>query len=350
MNDVAAPADVAAPTDPTPAADEAVEIRTDWRDGSLPALVRAGAPGTGLAAWLAGHRETVDRLAHRAGAVLFRGFDVTDDKGFRAALDAVSSRVLDYGERSSPRSEVSEGVYTSTEYPADQHILLHNEQSYTDNWPLRIVFFCERAALKGGRTPLADSRRVLAGLRPETAEKFERLGVRYVRNYLPGISLSWQEAFQTKDPADVEAYCASAGITAEWVDEEQLRTHQVRPAVHRHPVTGERSWFNHAHFFHISSLPAEVSEGLLAAVEPEDLPYNTYYGDGTPIEPETLDEIRSVLDAETTGFDWEPGDVLLVENMITAHAREPFEGPRRILAAMADPVGDLKGWTAEGEK
>jgi hypothetical protein len=115
-------------------------------------------------------------------------------------------------------------------------------------------------------------------------------------------------------------------------------------------VTGERTWFNHAHFFHVSSLPSEVSEGLLAAVDPEDLPYNTYYGDGSPIEPETLDEIRSVLAAETTGFDWEPGDVLLVENMITAHAREPFEGPRRILAAMADPVGDLARTAEEEEK
>ncbi|MEU3451907.1 TauD/TfdA family dioxygenase [Streptomyces thermolilacinus] len=323
------------------ASEPTVEIRADWRGGGLPALVRAATPGTDLAGWLARRKEDVDQLAHRAGAVLFRGFDVTGAGDFRAALDAVASRVLDYGERSSPRSEVSEGVYTSTEYPADQHILLHNEQSYTDNWPLRIVFFCERAATRGGRTPLADSRRVLAGLRPETVEKFERLGVRYVRNYLPGISLPWQEAFQTESRAEVEAYCARAGITAQWVDDEQLRTHQVRPAVHRHPVTGERTWFNHAHFFHVSSLPAEVSEGLLAAVEVEDLPYHTYYGDGTPIEPDTLDEIRAVLDAETTGFDWEPGDVLLVENMITAHAREPFEGPRRILAAMTDPVGDL---------
>lgn len=348
MNDAAAvPTDT---TTATAAADVAVTNRADLPDGALPSLVRADEPGTALSAWLAGRRESVDRLAREAGAVLFRGFDVSDDKDFKEALDALSSRVLDYGERSSPRSEVSEGVYTSTEYPADQHILLHNEQSYTDNWPLRIVFFCERAATKGGRTPLADSRRVLAGLRPETVERFERLGVRYVRNYLPGISLSWQEAFQTRDPAEVEAYCARAGITAEWVDEEQLRTHQVRPAVHRHPVTGERTWFNHAHFFHVSSLPSEVSEGLLAAVDPEDLPYNTYYGDGSPIEPETLDEIRSVLAAETTGFDWEPGDVLLVENMITAHAREPFEGPRRILAAMADPVGDLARTAEEEEK
>lgn len=323
---------------PAPAAPQA------WEDGrALPALVRAAAPGTDLAEWIRANRPLVNDLAVRAGAVLFRGFAVTGSTEFRSVMDAVSDRVLEYGERSSPRTEVSDGIYTSTEYPADQHILLHNEQSYTDNWPMRIVFCCERPAERGGRTPLADSRRVLAALRPETVEKFERLGVSYVRNYIPGISLSWQEAFQTDDPEQVTAYCEAAGIAVEWVDGGQLRTRQTRPAVHTHPVTGERTWFNHAVFFHITSLPEEVSTGLREALEEEDLPYNTYYGDGTPIEDGTLAELRAAFAAETTGFDWEPGDVLLVENMITAHAREPFEGARRILAAMSDPVRPAAG-------
>ncbi|MGQ4442837.1 TauD/TfdA family dioxygenase [Streptomyces violaceoruber] len=319
------------------------EIDTDWNGRALPALVRATSPGADLARWIGDHGDTADELARRAGAVLFRGFAVRDDLDFRASLEAMSSRILDYGERSSPRSEVSDGVYTSTDYPADQHIVLHNEQSYTENWPTRIVFFCQRAATKGGRTPLADSRRVLDRLRPETVEKFERLGVRYVRNYLPGISLTWQEAFQTKRQEDVEKYCAAAGITVEWVDEEQLRTSQVRPAVRLHPFTGERTWFNHAAFFHVTSLPEAVSKGLLGVLDEEDLPYNTYYGDGSPIEPETLEEMRAAQRAETTGFDWEPRDVLVVENMLAAHAREPFEGPRRILAAMTDPIRDIEG-------
>ncbi|WP_051966848.1 TauD/TfdA family dioxygenase [Kitasatospora mediocidica] len=313
-------------------------VSREWDGRTLPALVRADAPGTDLALWIQENRDLVDTLAHEAGAVLFRGFAVAGPAGFRTVMDAVSDRVLEYGERSSPRTHVSDGVYTSTEYPADQHILLHNEQSYTDNWPMRIAFYCERPADRGGRTPLADSRRVLAALRPQTVEKFERLGVRYVRNYLPGISLPWQEAFQTEDPEQVARYCEAAGISLTWLPDGQLRTTQIRTAVHAHPVTGERTWFNHALFFHITSLPDEVSTGLREALDEEDLPYNTYYGDGTPIEDATLAELRDAFAAATTGFDWEQGDALVVENMITAHAREPFEGPRRILAAMSDPV------------
>jgi alpha-ketoglutarate-dependent taurine dioxygenase len=316
-----------------------VVIEEGWHQLALPALIRA-ASEVDLAGWISRNYAVVDNLALTAGAVLMRGFDVHGPADFRAVMDAISPDVLTYGERSSPRSEVSSGVYTSTDYPKDEHILLHNEQSYTAHWPLRIVFTCAEAASSGGRTPLADSRKILGRLSPATVKKFEERGILYVRNYLPGVGLSWQVAFQTERKEDVESYCAASDITAEWVDGTHLRTSQVRPAIRCHPTTGERSWFNHGLFFHVSSLPQEVSEGLLMLLPEADLPSNTYYGDGSAIETDTLAEIRAAYDAETVGFDWEPGDVLLVENMITAHGREPFEGQRRVLVSMSDPIAE----------
>ncbi|MEV4920155.1 TauD/TfdA family dioxygenase, partial [Streptomyces tirandamycinicus] len=35
---------------------------------------------------------------------------------------------------------------------------------------------------------------------------------------------------------------------------------------------------------------------------------------------------------------WQPGDLMLVDNIRTAHSREPYEGPREILVGLADPV------------
>jgi alpha-ketoglutarate-dependent taurine dioxygenase len=311
-----------------------VTVDAAWQGLGLPALVR-GNGVVNLVPWLSENAATVDELARRHGAVLFRGFGIDTPDNFRTVMTTLSTDVLDYGERSSPRHEVTNGVYTSTDHPADQHIALHNEQSYTVDWPLRIVFCCQRPAISGGRTPLADSRRVLGRLSAPTVEKFRQRGVRYVRNYIPGISLSWQDAFQTDNRQDVEAYCAANDISCTWVDD-QLRTWQIRPAIRRHPGTGEETWFNHALFFNNSILPAEVGDGLLAALGEENLPYHTYYGDGRPIEPDVIEEISAAYVAETVGFDWEQGDVLVVENMLAAHAREPFEGPRSILAAMAD--------------
>jgi amino acid adenylation domain-containing protein len=318
-------------------------MEPEWLGGCLPLKVQPRVGGVQLAHWAELNRELIVRELHRAGGILFRGFEVDAVDEFRAFARSVSSELIRYGERSSPRTEIGDGIYTSTDHPADQPIVLHNEQSYTTNWPMKIIFYCDRPPSRRGRTPIANSRRILARLDPELVSAFEKRGVLYVRNYLPGISVSWREAFQTEDRAAVERYCSEADLEVEWLGADHLRTRQVRAAVRTHPVTGERVWFNHALFFHVSSLPREVSASLQMAVPEKDLPYQTYYGTGEPIDSETLAALRAAFDAETVSFDWQRGDVLLLDNMLSAHGREPFEGPRRILTAMTDPVAVLHG-------
>jgi alpha-ketoglutarate-dependent taurine dioxygenase len=315
-----------------------VTIDEQWSGRTLPALVQANSPGVDLARWAGQHAETVRALGRRAGGVLMRGFDVPGPAGFAAAVTALCGDALTYGERSSPRTEVIDQIYTSTEHPADQPIVLHNEQSYTLDWPMRIVFYCDEEPEHGGNTPLADSRAVLGRLRPTTVQRFDELGIRYVRNYLRGISLPWPEVFGTTDPGEVEKYCREHDITAQWIGADGLRTSQIRRAVHIHPETGQRTWFNHALFFHVTSVPDEIRDGLRTAFTDDQLPYNTYYGDGSPIPGEALDELRAAYEAETTTFGWRRHDVLYLDNMLVAHGREPFKGRRRILTAMAEPV------------
>jgi hypothetical protein len=86
----------------------------------------------------------------------------------------------------------------------------------------------------------------------------------------------------------------------------------------------------------VSSLPTHVQDSLLALVKEEDLPRNTYYGDGTPIEAETLVAIREAYNQATISFPWRQGDVLMLDNMLIAHGRAPFVGPRKVVVAMAD--------------
>jgi alpha-ketoglutarate-dependent taurine dioxygenase len=310
------------------------------RGGPLPLVVEPSLPDADPVAWAARHRKEIEAQLLRHGGVLFRNLHVNSIARFEEFVAAVSSSLIQYGERSSPRTRLNGHVYTSTDHPADQHILLHNEQSYTLNWPMKIWFFCVQPAREGGRTPIADSRQIYRRLDPALVEKFTRRKVMYVRNYGDGLGLPWQEVFQTEDRRAVEAHCRRAHIEVEWKDGNRLRTRQVRPAVRVHPTTGECTWFNHAVFFNVASLEPGARDALLAGMREDEVPFNTFYGDGSPIEPAVVEEILHAYRQETVAFDWQRGDILLLDNMLAAHGRESFVGPRKIVVAMSEPAGD----------
>lgn len=306
-----------------------------------PARIGAVDPSIDLGEWIASNRPTVDRLLMEHGGVLFRGFSVGEMDDFRNAVQAASSKLIEYGERSSPRQSLSKNVYTSTEHPRHQPIVLHTEQSYTLNPPLKISFCCKVAATSGGATPTSDMRGVIGYLKahaPDALQRFRDVGVAYIRNYIPGISLTWQEAFQTDDASAVEAHCRREDIAFEWRPNGVLRTRQVRSAIQIHPGTGQEVWFNHGLFFNVESLEPEVAAALKASYADDELPYQTQYGDGRPIEPETIDALKDAYADQTTRFRWREGDVLVLDNMLTAHGREPFEGDRMVWTIMSDPV------------
>ncbi|MFP3989066.1 TauD/TfdA family dioxygenase [Streptomyces sp. E11-3] len=305
----------------------------------MTAIEYTAPPGSTVPEYLAENRDKLRRVLGERGAILLRGFDVGGVDGFDGVVRAFSgSEPLTYAERSSPRSTIKGQVYTSTDYPADEEIFLHNENSYQAVWPNTLYFYCIEPALTQGATPLADIREVYRAIDPAVREEFERRGGwRVVRNFHADFGVPWQEAFGTEDRAAVETYCRSKGIEPEWRPDGGLRTTTVRAVAPTHPVSGERVWFNHATFWHVTSLAPEVQEGLREIFTDEDLPTNTYYGDGVPIPDETVAHLRAAYRSATTRFDWQRDDVLIVDNMLAAHGREPFTGPRKIAVAMAEP-------------
>jgi alpha-ketoglutarate-dependent taurine dioxygenase len=303
---------------------------------AIPYVLEPNGGAVKIAEWAAMNEALITKLLRQHGALLFRGFSVSTLPLFEQLSQALIKGLLEYTERSSPRSRLGSGVYTSTNHPAKQEILLHTEQSYTLNWPMRIMFGCLLPAEQGGATPIADCRKVLARLSPATVQRFEEKQVMYERHYGEGLGLPWQEVFQTQDRAVVEEHCRRSQIEWEWKDEQRLRTVQVRPAIRTHPSTGERTWFNHGLFFHVTSLAADVREQLRGVVSEDEMPYQTRYGDGAEMEPEVLAEIREAYEAEKVRFNWELGDVLLLDNMLVAHGRDAYEGDRKVVVAMGE--------------
>ncbi|MEV6598628.1 TauD/TfdA family dioxygenase [Actinoplanes sp. NPDC051346] len=302
------------------------------------ALFEATAPGLDPVAWAENNADRMTAATIAAGASLLRGFDVPDDTVFARFVRVFGEEMAEYTYRSTPRSKVGD-VYTSTEYPATEIIPQHNEMAYTSVWPRWLWFYSNIAARSGGETPLADSHAVYQRIPADVRERFERHGVRYVRNYRPGLGVSWQETFQGMDREAVEQFCAERGIVYEWLPDGSLRTSETCQAITTHPDTGKVVWMNQAHLFHVSSLNEATREALMELMAEEDLPRNAYLGDGSRIDDADLAAIRAAYDAELLKFPWQPGDLLMVDNLAMSHGRSTFEGPRKLLVAMTGSVG-----------
>lgn len=316
--------------------EELIRKRSIDPERKLPLVIEPAIEGVELEPWARNNRSAIESDLLEYGAILFRNFKPGSVVEFERFIKAVSGEMVEYQERSSPRHQVNGLIYSSTDYPSHQAIFLHNENSYAHTWPLKIFFFCITPANEGGETPIADVRRVFSRIRPAVREKLMQKNILYVRNFTEGLGLTWQDVYQNENQAAVEKSCRKAGYEVEWINGENLRTRRVAQASAKHPVSGEMLWFNHATFFHITTLEPRIQKALLEACGEEGLPNNTYYGDGSPIEPEVLEELREAYRQETVTFPWKQGDILMLDNMSVAHGRLPYSGARKVVVGMSD--------------
>lgn len=303
--------------------------------GRLPLVIEPDADDVDLVEWSTNNKDLVETKLLAHGALLFRNFKLSLIPDFeRFAMSLCPVLFNDNGEH--PRQNVSGNVYTPVFYPSEKKILWHNENSFNHQWPLKIWFACVQPAAEGGETPIVDSRKVYELLDPEIRETFAAKQIMYVRNYGKGPGLEWQTVFNTTDKAEVERRCRTSRMDFEWTTNDGLRTSAVRPAVIAHPQTGEMSWFNQAQHWHLSCLDQATRKSLTSVFAERDLPRNCYYGDGSPIEDAVMNEILALYQQLEVSFSWRRNDIMLLDNVLTAHARNSFAGKRKLLVAMGE--------------
>ena len=336
--------------------------------GTLPFVISPGGGERSLDALLATialrHDELEGALV-RHGALLFRGYGVTDAPGFERVAKAIGPALGNKYLGTSPRNALTEYTFSASELPPHYPIPQHCEMSFLASPPKRIFFAClVPNEGPGGETPLADFRAVLRDLDPSVRRRFEAKGVRNVRNYAgpdggAGLDLwklkRWDEMFHTTDRAEVERIARESGFEPTWRPGGNLRLVNVQPATKKHPTTGEAVWFNHAQVFHLSAVPAEyrriaerqgqVRYGALARVASalvrvkalttaeDDHAMHCTYGDGTAISDADMDAVRDAIWKNMVFFKWRRGDVLVLDNDSVSHGRMPYQGPRSVAVA-----------------
>jgi len=304
---------------------------------TYPLVLTPAAGKVDVAAWAAENRGYLAQSLLAHGAVLLRGFGIGSPADFERVASAICPELFgEYGDL--PREGVSGKVYGSTPYPPNQPILFHNESSHLPRWPLKQFFACMQASETGGETPILDCRETARVLDKAIFDRFAEKGLVYVRNFCEDIDVSWQPFFKTEDKKVVEKICLEGGMTCEWVRGRTLRIKQKARAVARHPRTGETVFFNQVQLHHPFCLDPATRKSLVALFKEEGLPRNVYYGDGSKIEDATMAELDRVFWRTARSFPWQNGDMIMLDNMLVAHARKPYTGPRKIVVAMGEMV------------
>lgn len=320
---------------PPPLLDADLQLDVDLQPGKPP-MLRAEAAGD-AARWAADHRHALRAAVAEHGSLLVRGLGLRDGAETGAVFRQLASPMIER-EAYAPRRSYSPGVYSSTKWPPHQPMCMHHELSYRLEFPGLMLFACLVAPTDGGATPVADSPTVLRALPPGLIGRFEQMGWLLIRNFNDDIGASVAEAFGTDDRRAVESYCHANAIELEWQPDGALRTWQRRSAVVSHPLTGQRCWFNQVAFLNEWTMDPEVREYLVDVYGEDGLPFNTRFGNGDPITADIVQSINEVYEAHIAREPWQVGDLMIVDNVRTAHARERFQGPREVVVGMADAV------------
>ncbi len=287
--------------------------------------------------WVRKNRSYVMKLTQESPALLFRNFPITTTRQFENFV--LDLDFIPFGEYADlPKDEGAEQIYKSTPFPNNKPILFHNESSHLNQWPHYQFFYCSTPSIKGGATPLVDCRKIIDLLPKGLVEQFETKKLMYIRTFKQYLDTSWQNFFMTKDRDAVAEKCEALGYEHCWLENDELQIRSFSPGVITHPFTNEKVFFNQVQLHHGFFLNPNVRASMLDMFGADKMPRDVCYGDGSAIAESDMAKIAAAYDELALRFTWQRNDIVMLDNMLTAHGRDPFEGDRKISVAMSNMV------------
>ncbi|KAI1336237.1 hypothetical protein F5Y15DRAFT_208524 [Xylariaceae sp. FL0016] len=279
----------------------------------------------------------------RHGTLLFRGLPIQNAQDFSDFAHAFGFKPHEIIGIVVNRPILAPNVAPANEAPKEVLIHSHNESPQVPHAPGYIFFYCHRAPRKGGETPMSSSLELFRRLQQEIPQFVTELGEKGILSRItyknesqyPGGS-TLRDAFgksfadgddvtawRSKIEAQIARYGREAHTTWEWLDDDEgvVVTHRL-PAIRRQPITELPTLFTGFALLHTRKT---VTEQL--------------YGDGSPIPDEYLERLVAITEEIRVLHRWEQGDVLVYDNVIAQHGRQPWEGEqsdRVVLASLFD--------------
>ncbi|KAM3548736.1 hypothetical protein MY1884_009047 [Beauveria asiatica] len=293
----------------------------------------------------------------RHGAILFRNLPIDDAiafsrfaHAFRYAPHEIIGIVVD-------RPLLAPNVAPANEAPKEVQIYNHNESPQVPHAPEYIFFYSHRAPEKGGETPISSSlelyHRAQAKM-PEFIELLAEKGIlckvvyKATKQKAGGSTLKQafgkeiqdsddEETARKKMEAQILRYGRGKHTTWEWKDYDDgkglVLTHRL-PVIRTQPGTNLPTLFTGLAAYYKYSINSQGANGSVKADIVEQ-----YFGDGTRIPEKYLAHLVEITDDIRVLHKWQQGDVLVYDNIIAQHGREPWQGEqsdRIVLASLFD--------------
>lgn len=315
-----------------------------------PLDLRLGRDAGAVAAWFAFYRDRIELALAEYGAILFRDFAIHTTADFAATVEIYPAPPGGYSGGATPRNAISGRVFEATRTAANIRLMQHQEMAYLPRWPRKVAFWCNRASETGGETIMTSIRRFEPTIDGKLHAAVAERGLLYTRNFrgsgafpkvLESFHRTWQDAFYTDDPAIAERSLAEMGMASRWENDGSLTALYRSEGFVRHSVTGNRHWFNQlaSQTFTPLSIPDEWPAYAAHYGDGRPQPYDVRFGDGAKIPLDDVIALFPPMDAATVALPWRHGDLLMLDNVLTAHGRNPYTGHRDVQVALLENGG-----------
>lgn len=280
------------------------------------------------------------------GTLLFRGLPINGAHDFSKFAHAFGYKPHEIIGIVVDRPLLAPNIGPANEAPKEVLVYNHNESPQVPHAPEYIFFYSHKAPHKGGESPIASSlelfhraQQEIPNFIHELAEKgiLSRVTYKVDQQYKGGATLK-QSFGKHVQPGDdeatrlskIEAQIARYGrgkhTTWEWTDDGGLILEHRLPVIRTQPQTGLPTLFTGLAAYYKNAKVNGAGRNITQQL----------YGDGTPIPEEYLARLADLTDEIRVLHKWQQGDVLVYDNVIAQHGREPWEGEQGDRVIMAN--------------